>query len=168
MSAMPLSAVWLPWRHASPWGPGAQRRRAIMVLLGGLVATNVTMLACAVASWFLGGSRGVASAMVAAAVVILFFGLAQGVQVMVAEMSPVTILVASMGSFAIRVAGLGALLRPVMAYRDRGYVDLPSLMLTLLVCTTTWIGAEMLTVKNLRIPVYDTEYQPPCAEEGGL
>ena len=149
--------------QGSPWGDGAQRRRAFILLVcafgATLVVSCIGMLCLAATDLTIQ-----LGALLGSGLTIGFFGLAQLVQAVVAECKPSTILWASVASFVVRVTILGVILYLVLASQYMDHVNPHALMASLLVCTTVWIGASMLTLLNLRIPVYDFEYQSASSE----
>lgn len=158
---MTMTAASATRPAASPWGSGAQRRRALVLLGAGMATTHAVAALCLLVFGLLRGRAGLVSALLAAAVVLLCFGLAQGVQVLVANASPTTVLVAAMASYLIPFVGLGLAMYYAAPHLDAGALDTLSLMVTLVACVLAWTGALIVAFTRLRFPVYDTEYQAP-------
>lgn len=146
---------------SSAWAPGAQRARALAVLIAGFLATNLAALGCAGLFFALDGRRGLGSALLAAAIVIISFGIGQGVQVLVATMPPMTVLFAAMGAYLVPIVALGVALKFALPYAATGTINKTALVVTLLVCIVAWIGAMVFRFARLDIPVYDAEYTAP-------
>lgn len=146
---------------SSPWGPGAQRARALKLLTTGLLATKLAALGCAGLFLALDGKRGLGSALLAAAVVIVCFGIGQGVQVVVAHLSPMTVLFASMAAYLVPMVGLGVALKFALPWAAAGVVNKAALVVTLLVCVFAWLAATITAFSRLNFPVYDAEYEAP-------
>lgn len=141
------------------------RRRALRLLLGGLLAA----LAAAVATslGFLIGSgpaSGLAGA-VASLVVIGFFAAGQGLQAAVADASPRVGLVVALGSYAVRVTLLGVVVLGSLGGPDRlPGADPVAVVVATIAVTIGWVSGEVAAYHRLRIPVFDSlEDSPPAA-----
>lgn len=158
-----MTTASAPLRAATnPWSAHANTHRAQRLLFSGLIAAHLAGALCVLGFLLFRGTWGGIWAAVAMGVVIAFFAIGQGVQVAVAESRPSVVLFAALTSYVVRVLALAGLLG--FAVTDPGSLaslDRLAIMTTTLVVVAAWLGGEFVAFRRLRIPVYDTEYQPP-------
>ena len=135
--------------------------RARRLLAGGAVGGHAAMISCVLAFGIAGGVASAVSAALAGVLTIAFFTIGQGVQVLVADADPRTVLFASLVSYVARVGGLGALLAIALGNADRFQaMDTTAVAVTTIAVVLGWLAAEIRVFSRLRIPVFDESERP--------
>ncbi len=137
-------------------------RRALDLLKAGLVGCHVLGLTAIGLMMVARGVTGLASAALGVATVVLFFAIGQGVQVALVDRDPKALLWGSMLSYVTRVTLLGAALAAYTNLRSQlSALDPIALFVGIAAGVFGWIGAEIAAFSRMRIPAYDTPYEPP-------
>ena len=134
--------------------------RALRLLRAGVLGWHLGALPVIGLGLAWAGTAGGVSGLLGAGMVLIFSGLGMAVQIVVADRDPRQVLVASLASYAIRAALLGMVLA---AYLNNLLPGLRTgwLAAGILVCTVTWLVAEVVVFARMRIPVFDSDYRPP-------
>lgn len=139
--------------------------RALMLLKAGLLGWHVAALTVVGLGLARAGGAGAVSALLGAGMVLAFSGAGMGVQVLVADRHPKQVLVASLASYAVRAAMLGGALWAYMENADRLAGLRPGWVAAgILVCVAGWLAGELVAFRRMRIPTYDTVYEPPAGD----
>ncbi len=142
--------------------PGQRRplsphvRRAQQLLQAGLVGGHVAALTIVGLFLALGGPNAGATAAIGAAVTIVFYTIALGVQMAVADASPKVVLFAWFASYVTRVSLLGVGLAAVLANAERwAWLDPVALFVAVVGTVLGWLVLELFVYSRMRVPVYD-------------
>lgn len=136
--------------------PSASVLRARRLLVGSAIGGHVAALTCVGVFLVTRGAAGGAWSAIAAVVTLAFNIVGQGVQVIVADAPPRTVLLAAMASYVLRVTVLGLLLQLTVMNADRFIaLDPVALVVTTIAVVIAWLGTEFWVYSRLRIPVYD-------------
>ena len=142
--------------------PGQRRplsphvRRAQQLLQAGLVGGHVAALTIVGLFLALGGPNAGATAAIGAAVTIVFYTIALGVQMAVADASPKVVLFAWFASYVTRVSLLGVGLAAVLANVERwAWLDPVALFVAVVGTVLGWLALELFVYSRMRVPVYD-------------
>lgn len=136
--------------------PSANVQRAKTLLLGAAVGGHAVAITCVGIFLLARGPAAGAWAAAAAVVTLAFNMIGHGVQVIVADAPPKTVLVAALASYLLRVTVLGLLLQVVVMNADRFVAFDPiALVVTTIAVVFGWLGTEFWVYSRLRIPVYD-------------
>lgn len=139
-----------------------QRRRAWLLLRGGLLGLLAAGFPVVALCGLLAGPNGAATAAGAAGVVLIFFAFGQALQLAVAGSSPQLALFVALASYALRVVLLGVVLSSALNAPGPHGLDAGSLLGGTLAATLGWITGEVIAFTRLRIPVFDsTEADSP-------
>lgn len=131
-------------------------RRALQLLIAGLVGGHVVALTVVGLLLALRGTEAGATAAVGAGVTIAFYTIALAVQVEVADASPKVVLFAWFASYVTRVSILGLGLAAVLANAERwSWLDPVALFVSTVATVMGWLGLELWTFSRMRVPVYD-------------
>lgn len=131
-------------------------RRAQQLLVAGLVGGHVAALTVVGLFLALGGPNAGATAAIGAAVTIVFYTIALGVQLAVADASPKVVLFAWFASYVTRVSILGVGLAAVLANAERwSWLDPVALFVSTIATVMGWLGLELWAYSRMRVPVYD-------------
>lgn len=150
-----------PQVAAGATAPSPNVMRARRLLAGGAVGGHAAMISCVVAFGIAGGVASAVSAALAGVLTIAFFTIGQGVQVLVADSDPRTVLFASLVSYVARVGGLGALLAIALGNADRfTAMDTTAVAVTTIAVVLCWVAAVIRVFSRLRIPVFDETERP--------
>lgn len=141
------------------------RRRALRLLVGGLLAGLAAGVVVSLGFWVGRGPASALAAVVTMLVVIGFFAVGQGLQAAVADASPRVGLVVALGSYAVRVTLLGVVVLGSLGGPDRvSGADPVAVVVATIAVTIGWVSGEVAAYHRLRIPVFDSlEGSPPTA-----
>jgi hypothetical protein len=134
-------------------------------LAGGLAATVLAVVGCAIAF----GGWGAITALIAAAAVLAFYLIGQAVMVLSADFGAVKLMVISMCSYTGRVIGIGLLLVLFQNNGDQWPQLVPmAFVIGIVGVVVGWLAVEIWVFRRMRITIYDTEYvAPEQAAAGG-
>lgn len=137
--------------------------RAMQLLRAGLVGCHVVGLTAIGLMMVARGLPGMVSAALGVATVVGFFAVGQGVQVVLADRDPKSLLWGSIVSYVARVSLLGAALAAYLGFRDElAGLDTVALFVGVVAAVAGWVGAEIVAYSRMRVPAYDTPYTPPA------
>lgn len=142
------------------------RTRAAQLLVGGLVGWHGGLAVAVLLGIWLGGARGLFSALIGAGLALAYYAIGQGIQVQYADAAPTVLRSASMWSYVVRVAILGGLLWAVLQWPAAlAAMDTRGLFAGVVLGVIGWLVGLVVRFRSLRIPAYDesetTQYDPP-------
>lgn len=140
----------------------AATKRARQMMVGGLVAGQVVGITIIGLALALGGANAALTAALGFAAVVIFYSIGQALEVVASELEPMQGMALVLISYAVRVIGIaaglwGMLSLPAVAPR---VVD-GWLLLSIVGTVIAWVTGVVLVASRQRVPVYDTEYEPP-------
>lgn len=143
----------------------AATRRARQMMIGGVVGAHLVGGGILVAAAAFGDPGAVLTVMLGFAAVVIFYSVGQALEVVASEFGDMQGMALVLVSYAVRVVGIAAglwfiLAHPAVAPQVRDGWLLLSVVGTVL----AWVSGVVLVASRQRIPVYDTEYQPPSAQ----
>lgn len=139
-----------------------QRRRAWLLLRGGVLGLLAAGLPAIAISGWVAGAAAAATAAAAVAVVLVFFALGQSLQWAVADAIPQVALFVALASYALRVVLLGIVGSSALNSPGTAVLHPGALLGGTLAATVGWIAGEVIAFTRLRIPVFDsTEADSP-------
>lgn len=137
-------------------------RRARQMMIGGLIAGHVaglTILGCALA---FGGAGAALTAALGFAAVVIFYSIGQAIEVVASELDPFQGMALVLVSYAVRVIGIAAGLWAILALPAVApHIRDGWLLLSVAGTVLAWVAGVVAVAARQRVPVYDTEYQPP-------
>ena len=133
-----------------------QRRRAWLLLRGGVLGLLVAGLPAIAISGVAVGASGAGVAAIGGGVVLVFFALGQSLQWAVADSTPQVALFVALASYALRVVLLGGLLSAALSEAGPVALNPAALLGGTLAATVGWITGEVIAFTRLRIPVFDS------------
>lgn len=140
----------------------AATRRALEMMIGGLVAGHVVGLTIIGLALALDGASAALTAALGFAAVVVFYSIGQALEVVASELEPFQGLGLVMVSYAVRVIGIAAGLWGVLNLDAVApHVRDGWLLLSVAGTVLAWVSGVVVIASRQRVPVYDTEYTPP-------
>ncbi len=140
-------------------------RRARQMMMGGLALGHLAGLVSFVMALAIDGADGALTVVLGFAAVVIFFSIGQAIEVIACELEPIQGMALVLVSYAVRVIGVAAglwfiLTLPAVAPR---IID-GWLLLAVTATVFSWITGVVLVASRQRVPIYDTEYEPPQSD----
>jgi len=140
--------------------------RARQMMMGGVVLGHVvgfTVIGLALA---MGGPGAALTAALGFAAVVVFYGIGQALEVVASELEPARGLILVLVSYAVRVIGIAAGLWLLLGLPQVApLVSPPWLVASVAGTVFAWVTGVVLVAARQRVPVYDTEYEPPDVQD---
>lgn len=138
--------------------------RARQMMLGGVVGGHLagaTVIGLALA---IGGSDALLTSLLGFAAVVIFYAIGQALEVIASELEPMQGMALVLVSYAVRVVGIAAGLWYLLGLSSVAPRIRDGWLLLCVVATVLgWVTGVVLVASRQRVPVYDTEYQPPSS-----
>lgn len=140
----------------------AATRRARQMMLGGLVLSQAVGLGVIGLALATGGANAAVTAALGFAAVVIFYSIGQALEVVACELEPMQGLGLVLVSYAVRVIGIAAGLWAILSHPAVAPHVLGGwLVLSVAATVIAWVTGVVLVASRQRVPVYDTEYDPP-------
>lgn len=140
----------------------AATRRARQMMVGGAVCgqvAGITIIGLALAS---GGADAALTAALGFAAVLIFYSIGQALEVVASELEPMQGMALVLTSYAVRVIGIAAGLWAILAHPAVApHIRDGWLLLSVAGTVIAWVTGVVFVASRQRVPVYDTEYEPP-------
>ncbi len=143
----------------------AATSRARQMMLGGVVVGHIVGITIIGLALAIGGVDAALTAALGFAAVVIFYSIGQALEVIASELEPMQGLGLVLVSYAVRVIGIAAglwtlLSLPALAPRVAG----GWLVLSVSGTVIGWVTGVVLVASRQRVPVYDTDYEPPAKD----
>ncbi|GAA4900147.1 hypothetical protein GCM10025789_18130 [Tessaracoccus lubricantis] len=142
----------------------AATKRAREMMVGGLVAGHVVGLTVLGLALAIDGPSAALTAALGFAAVVIFYSIGQALEVVASELEPFQGLGLVLVSYAVRVVGIAAGLWGLLGLPAIApHVSKGWLLLSVAGTVLAWVFGVVFVASRQRVPVYDTEYQPPSS-----
>lgn len=132
------------------------------MMVGGLVLGQVVGITIIGLGLAVGGIDAALTAALGFAAVLIFYSIGQALEVVASELEPMQGLGLVMISYAVRVIGIAAGLWAILGHPAVGpHVRDGWLLLSVAGTVIAWVTGVVLVASRQRVPVYDTQYDPP-------
>ena len=164
----PTSSTGGPTVTAEPTrrrvSPAARRARQMMI--GGLALGHGVGIAVIGLALAIGGADAALTAALGFAAVVIFYSIGQSLEVVACELPDMQGMGLVLVSYAVRVVGIAAGLWAILSLPAmEGRVQDGWLLLSVAGTVIGWVTGVVLVASRQRVPVYDTEYQPPPSHD---
>ncbi len=141
----------------------AATRRAKQMMMGGLVFGQVVGLTVIGLGLAIGGGDAALTAALGFASVLIFYSIGQALEVVASELEPMQGLGLVLVSYAVRVIGIAAGLWAILSHPSVApHIRDGWLVLSVAGTVIAWVTGVVFVASRQRVPVYDTEYEPPA------
>jgi len=136
-------------------------RRAVQMMVGGLVVAHVVgIILCAIA-WLTGGRDALVTALLGFAIVLVFYAIGQAIEVVACEMEPFAGLGLTMASYGVRVVGIGIGLWALLKRPSVESHIVPEwLGGSVTGVVIAWVAGVVIVASRQRVPIYDRDDEP--------
>ncbi|HMQ66680.1 MAG TPA: hypothetical protein PJ992_10340 [Arachnia sp.] len=144
----------------------AATRRARQMMLGGMVFGHAVGLGVIGLALALGGPGAALTAALGFAAVVVFYTVGQALEVVASEMPTAHGLILVLASYAVRVIGIAGGLWFLLGLPQLApHVSRPWLAASVAATVVAWVTGVVLVAARQRVPVYDSDYQPPVGQD---
>ncbi|GAA3857101.1 hypothetical protein [Tessaracoccus defluvii] len=144
----------------------AAAQRARQMMIGGLALGHGVGIAVIGLALAIGGADAALTAALGFAAVVIFYSIGQSLEVVACELPDMQGMGLVLVSYAVRVVGIAAGLWAILSLPAmEGRVQDGWLLLSVAGTVIGWVTGVVLVASRQRVPVYDTEYQPPPSHD---
>ena len=135
-------------------------------MIGGLALGHGVGIAVIGLALAIGGADAALTAALGFAAVVIFYSIGQSLEVVACELPDMQGMGLVLVSYAVRVVGIAAGLWAILSLPAmEGPVQDGWLLLSVAGTVIGWVTGVVLVASRQRVPVYDTEYQPPPSHD---
>ena len=135
-------------------------------MVGGLALGHGVGIAVIGLALAIGGADAALTAALGFAAVVIFYSIGQSLEVVACELPDMQGMGLVLVSYAVRVVGIAAGLWAILSLPAmEGRVQDGWLLLSVAGTVIGWVTGVVLVASRQRVPVYDTEYQPPPSHD---
>ena len=135
-------------------------------MIGGLALGHGVGIAVIGLALAIGGADAALTAALGFVAVVIFYSIGQSLEVVACELPDMQGMGLVLVSYAVRVVGIAAGLWAILSLPAmEGRVQDGWLLLSVAGTVIGWVTGVVLVASRQRVPVYDTEYQPPPSHD---